>query len=111
MRDPFLYLAALITLVLLTVGIAHSEQSDRQQDDRIIVGTNLITLNVIVTDSKGRYVSGLERDKFEIYDDKVKQEIAHFSANDSPVSLGIVCEIHESTPDQTRPLERDSSAR
>lgn len=65
---------------------------------------NLVTLNVIVTDNNGRYVSGLERDKFEIYDDKVKQKIAHFSANDSPVSLGIVCEIHDSTPDRARAM-------
>jgi Ca-activated chloride channel family protein len=104
MRDPFLYLAALIILVFATPGIAQSEQTSPQQADRIIVGTNLITLNVIVTDSKGRYVSGLERDKFEIYDDKVKQEIAHFSANNSPVSLGIVCEIHDSTPDRARAM-------
>jgi Ca-activated chloride channel family protein len=94
-----------VVLAVAITGVAQSERTDpAQQDDRIIVGTNLITLNVIVTDSKGRYVSGLERDKFEIFDDKVKQEIAHFSANDSPVSLGIVCEIHDSTPDRARAM-------
>jgi Ca-activated chloride channel homolog len=107
MRNTSLSIAAVVVLVLAIAmtAVAQSERTNpAQKDDRIIVGTNLVTLNVIVTDSKGRYVSALERDKFEIYDDKVKQEIAHFSANDSPVSLGIVCEIHDSTPDRARAM-------
>lgn len=105
MRNPILCVAALVVLAIATTGLAQSERTNlAQQDDRIIVGTNLITLNVIVTDSNGRYVSGLERDKFEIYDDKVKQQISHFSANDSPVSLGIVCEIHDSTPARAKAI-------
>jgi VWFA-related protein len=63
-----------------------------------------VTLNVIVTDSKGRYVKGLSRDQFEIYDNKVKQQIAHFSTDASPVSIGIVCEIHESATEKTRAM-------
>lgn len=103
MRNTSLSIAAVVVLAIAMTAIAQSERTNAaQKDDRIIVGTNLITLNVIVTDSKGRYVSGLEREKFEIYDDKVKQEIAHFSANDSPVSLGIVFEIHDGTPDRAR---------
>ena len=105
MRNPVLYVTAVVILAIAITSVAQSERTNpAQQDDRIVVGTNLITLNVIVTDSKGRYVSGLERDKFEVYDDKVKQEIAHFSANDSPVSLGIVCEIHDSTPERARAM-------
>ncbi|HET8671589.1 MAG TPA: VWA domain-containing protein, partial [Candidatus Saccharimonadales bacterium] len=105
MRNPILCVAAVIVLAIAMPGVGQSERTNpAQQDDRIIVGTNLITLNVIVTDSNGRYVTGLERNKFEVYDDKVKQDIAHFSANDSPVSLGIVCEIHESTPDRARAM-------
>lgn len=72
------------------------------QDDKIVVGTNLVTVNVTVTDSNGRYVKGLSTDQFTVYDNNVKQQIAHFSADAEPFSIGIVCEIHESAPEQTR---------
>lgn len=86
-------------------AIALSQQTLRtrnKQDDRVIVGTNLVTVSVIVTDRNGNYVRDLSQDQFTIYDNKVKQQIAHFSADKSPVSIGIVCEIHETAPEQVR---------
>jgi VWFA-related protein len=47
-------------------------------------------------------VKGLSRDQFDVYDNKVKQQIAHFSTDTAPVSIGIVCEIHESAAEKTR---------
>lgn len=89
------------TFVLaITAAAQIAPTSQPQQDDKIIVGTNLVTVNVIVTDTSGRYVKDLSRDQFTIYDNKVKQEIAHFSADAASVSIGIVCEIHESAPEQ-----------
>jgi VWFA-related protein len=95
----------LTTIVLAATALAQSiTTTQSQQDDKVVVGTNLVTVNVIVTDSKGRYVKGLSRDQFEIYDNKVKQQIAHFSTDASPVSIGIVCEIHESATQKTRAM-------
>ena len=75
----------LTTVVLAAMALAQSiSTTQAQQDDKVVVGTNLVTLNVIVTDSKGRYVKGLSRDQFDVYDNKVKQQIAHFST-DAPL--------------------------
>ena len=105
MRNRIQLYAVLLGLVLLSTSAFAQSQSNRSgQDDRIVVGTNLVTLNVTVTDSKGRYVKGLARDQFEIYDNRVKQQIVHFSADASPVSLGIIYEIHETTPDKIRAM-------
>jgi Ca-activated chloride channel family protein len=38
-------------------------------------------------------LTGLTKGQFEVYDNKVKQEIAHFSDDDAPVSLGIVYDV------------------
>jgi Ca-activated chloride channel family protein len=38
-------------------------------------------------------VTGLSKDHFELFDDKVKQQIHHFSDEDAPVSLGIVYDV------------------
>lgn len=59
-------------------------------DEPIIVNTDLISLNVTVTDIRGRYISGLNKNAFTVIDNKIPQEITFFSDDDVPVSLGIV---------------------
>lgn len=70
------------------------------QDETVVVSSNLVTVNVIVTDNKGRYVTGLKPEQFSIYDENAKQKIAHFSVGAAPVSIGIVFEVHTSTPER-----------
>src|SRR5215470_6231105 len=55
--------------------------------------TELVSLSVTVTDNLNRLVSGLDRRHFEIYEDKVKQEISFFSDADAPVNMGIVFDV------------------
>ena len=95
----------LTTVVLATTALSQfATTTQPQQEDKVVVGTNLVTLNVIVTDSKGRYVKGLSRDQFDVYDNKVKQQIAHFSSDASAVSIGIVYEVHETATEKTRAM-------
>src|SRR5918993_1311312 len=70
------------------------------QDQRIVSRTDFVSVNVVVTNNSGRYVRGLTRDDFELFDEKVKQQIAHFSSDPAPVSLGIVYEVHPRTSDR-----------
>ena len=62
-------------------------------DGPVIVNTDLITLTVTVTDTYGRYVSGLSQKAFTIFDEKQPQEITFFSDDDSPVSVGIIFDV------------------
>jgi Ca-activated chloride channel homolog len=62
-------------------------------DEQIIVNTDLINLTVTVTDQYGRYVSGLEKKAFSIFDGKEQQEITHFSDDDAPVSVGVIFDV------------------
>jgi Ca-activated chloride channel family protein len=48
---------------------------------------------VTVTDPNSRLVTGLDRQHFEVYEDKVKQNIEYFSDEDAPVSVGIVFDV------------------
>ena len=59
----------------------------------VIVHSDLITLTVTVTDTYGRFVTGLGKNAFTIFDDKEQQEISFFSDEDAPVSLGIVFDV------------------
>ena len=58
-----------------------------------IIHSDLITLTVTVTDTYGRFVTGLGKNAFTIFDDKTQQEISFFSDEDAPVSLGIVFDV------------------
>lgn len=61
--------------------------------DRIKIGTELVSLTVTVTDPYNRLVTGLDKHNFEIFEDKVKQDISHFSDDDVPVSLGLIFDV------------------
>src|SRR5687767_1534158 len=57
---------------------AKAEPTPPEVDGPVIVHTDLITLTVTVTDTYGRYVSGLSQSAFSVLDDKKPQEITYF---------------------------------
>jgi Ca-activated chloride channel family protein len=78
-----------------SVAKADDVKPGKQQrpSDKVILNANLVSITVSVTDSYGRFVTGLSKDHFDLFDDKVKQQIAYFSDEDAPVSLGIVYDV------------------
>src|SRR5262245_9403440 len=70
-----------------------SQLSDKEDQDRVRIGTELVSLPVTVTDAYNRLVTGLDKRHFEVYEDKVKQEISFFSDDDSPVNMGIIFDV------------------
>jgi Ca-activated chloride channel homolog len=51
---------------------------------------DLALVNVTVTDPYNRLVTGLEPDNFRIFEDNVEQEVVNFSAEDVPISIGVI---------------------
>ncbi|HTC34788.1 MAG TPA: VWA domain-containing protein [Bryobacteraceae bacterium] len=60
------------------------------RSDRIRVDTTLVQINVTVTDPLNRFVTGLEKEHFRLFEDKIEQKILDFSAEDAPLSIGLV---------------------
>ncbi|MCU1234751.1 MAG: von Willebrand factor, type, partial [Candidatus Solibacter sp.] len=56
----------------------------------ITVDVNLVVLHATVTDSKGRIVSDLTQQDFQVYEDGVQQQIKLFAHEDLPVVAGLV---------------------
>jgi Ca-activated chloride channel family protein len=54
------------------------------------VETSLVLVPVSVNDPLNRPVSGLEKENFRLFDDKVEQAITHFAMDDEPVAVGLV---------------------
>jgi Ca-activated chloride channel family protein len=58
--------------------------------ESIKIPTEMVQLDVKVTDQNGRPVSGLTKNDFVVYEDKVSQSIESVSAEEAPVSMGLV---------------------
>jgi Ca-activated chloride channel family protein len=56
----------------------------------IQLDVDLALLNVTVTDPYNRLVTGLEPDNFRVYEDNIEQEVITFSAEDVPISIGVI---------------------
>ncbi len=55
--------------------------------------TELVSFTLTVTDRQGRAIEGLLPQDIEIFEDKVKQTIEHYTSADSPVSIGVVFDL------------------
>ncbi len=64
------------------------------------VDVDLVLVNATVTDQLNRYVSGLEQDHFQVWEDRVEQKIDYFSAEDVPISIGIIFDVSGSMKDK-----------
>jgi Ca-activated chloride channel homolog len=78
---------------LLAVFLLSAFVAVAQDDDVVRVNTDLVVLNVTVTDKTGQYVKALKASDFKIYEDgvEVKPEmIASFSLQESPYAAVVL---------------------
>jgi Ca-activated chloride channel family protein len=69
---------------------------DQPPKASIRTDTNLVLVPVNVTDPLNRFVTGLDRNDFEVFEDGVRQAIVSFGNEDAPLSIGIVFDTSES---------------
>jgi Ca-activated chloride channel family protein len=112
-----LLLACLVTsrAALLAAPRAQSPATDTKQDDTkqkenkpkddvkkdtpgqvlkpgrtLKMDVDLALVNVTVTDPYNRLVTGLEMENFRVFEDNTEQEVVTFSAEDVPISIGVI---------------------
>jgi Ca-activated chloride channel family protein len=61
-----------------------------EQDDVVRVSTDLVVLNVTVLDKNGKFVPGLKRSDFQVFEDGVQQKASTFSAEETPFAAAIL---------------------
>jgi VWFA-related protein len=72
------------------------EDADSSKGANLRIDTNLVLIPVSVTDPLNRFVTGLEREHFKIFEDKIEQTIAQFASEDAPLSVGLVFDTSNS---------------
>jgi Ca-activated chloride channel family protein len=68
----------------------NTPKADDRRPANIRVDTTMVQINVTVTDPLNRFVTGLEKQHFKLFEDKVEQQILQFSSEDAPLSIGLV---------------------
>jgi VWFA-related protein len=81
---------SLLLLLVSTQVIAQRQARKPRSDYTLKVDVDLRLLHVTVFDWKDQLVKGLTQENFEVYEDKIQQEISLFKVEDVPVSLGLV---------------------
>lgn len=69
---------------------AQSSESDTPPGRTLRIDTTVVQIPVTVTDPLNRFVTGLEKEHFRLFEDKVEQSITHFSSEDAPITMGLV---------------------
>src|SRR6266542_1832080 len=77
-------------------GRVEKPQQDPQQPS-IKIGTNLVTVPVIVTDRYGRFITGLSRNQFAVREEGSAQKIEDFSSTEAPFSVALLIDTSRST--------------
>ncbi len=66
------------------------------QGQRIRSGVELVSLNVTVTDGGGKYLTDLNEEEFEVFEDGAKQKLTFFSRTQQPISLALLLDTSAS---------------
>jgi Ca-activated chloride channel family protein len=86
-RAALLLAAALLALL----PSSHSRAQKQSDDDDVVrVESDLVVLNVTVTDKQGRYVHKIARPEFKVFEDGHEQQVSLFSVEETPFAAAIL---------------------
>ena len=111
-KESIIFAVACALIALPVMMAAYAGQSQKPPDTAVDkpqtppknptlkVDVDLVLVNATVTDPQNRYVTGLEKEHFQIWEDKLEQRIEYFSAEDVPISLGVIFDVSGSMKDK-----------
>ena len=65
-------------------------------------GVAMVPLTVTVTDTTGKYVTGLTGNDFEVFEDGVPQELSFFASEEVPLDIALLLDTSTSPPTPIR---------
>jgi VWFA-related protein len=80
----------IVAFAAIILAFATSLLAQDQGGFKFKSGVELINVTATVTDRSGRFAGRLRKEDFVVYEDNKQVEVSHFSADRTPVSLGIV---------------------
>lgn len=82
---------ALVIAAGALVSASSAPTAARQEKPQVFrAGIELVSLNVTVTDSTGRYITDLEQEDFSVFEDGAKQDLTFFNRTNLPIALSLL---------------------
>jgi len=77
------------------------EQKPQKNDEGdITLGTDLVSLNLTVTDQRGKRITNLKQSDIIVFDENTKQQLAFFNTTEEPFHVVLMIDISGSTQQQ-----------
>jgi len=87
-------LSALVcALVFCASLVAQDAHQEPEPQVTIRKRVDLVLVDILLTDAKGNTLRGLQAKDFEILDEKIPQEIHHFSQDEIPLAIALVVDV------------------
>jgi Ca-activated chloride channel family protein len=93
-RQSTLLFRLALAAILLTAGSVLAQEPEEKKpvnpDEITSIETNIVVLNVTVTDLREKYVAGLREKDFRIFEDRAPQKIVSFGFEETPFAAVIL---------------------
>lgn len=94
-----------ILLILPIESVAQTVVSDKIQKR----GKTRVNVPVTVADREGRYLTGLKKDDFTLYEDDVEKKIVSFSTLEEPINVALLLDTSGSTKDSLEEIKKSAA--
>jgi len=75
---------------------APAQKKQNEDNVSVRVDTTLVTVPVVAMDRAGKFVPGLTKEDFRIYEEGVNQEITFFLSAEEPVTVALMLDVSDS---------------
>jgi Ca-activated chloride channel family protein len=89
-----------LVLILSVAGSADAQHPETEQAPVFRTGTNIVSLNVTVTDPRKQPVPGLTQADFSVFEDGVQQQVRFFESRHVPLDLILLIDTSSSMRDK-----------
>ncbi|CAN5825986.1 hypothetical protein BH20ACI4_BH20ACI4_03930 [soil metagenome] len=80
-------------------------QKPIEDDEEIVINTNLVNFPVTVLDRNGRFIPGLRKQDFKIFENGVEQKIEIFNSVEQPFTVVLLLDMSNSTQFQIQEIQ------
>ena len=104
MIEPMRSTPRVLAALFVAAGMAVAAQQDDQTTPlpSFRAGVDVVSLNVTVTDADSRFVTDLDLENFQIFEDGILQEITFFNRSRLPIALSLLMDTSASMDKRMR---------
>ena len=88
--SPLLLLLLLLACAIFSPRGSHHAAHTQDEDEVVRVNSDLVVLNVTVTDKSGKYLHEIPRAAFKVFENGLEQTISTFSVEETPFAAALL---------------------